>query len=169
VLLDEIRTSRIIRPIETIPDKPFSADNDTIALWHLDEGGPAEAFGDASKSANAIILGEPEKKIGHVREQQPLAADGSRPVLIRHFRPQFPRQKHHPQRHRRAPGQKQGSRNPLRHRAPPPRRRLDRRFIKLVDAREGLAGPPSIGGAPLWAHSPSPAGPPPKLSPTPTK
>src|SRR5882672_2442412 len=60
VLIDEIRISRIIRPIEKIPDAPFTADNDTIALWHLDEGGPAEAFGDVSKSANPIILGEPE-------------------------------------------------------------------------------------------------------------
>ena len=62
VLIDEIRISRIIRPIEKIPDAPFTPDNDTIALWHLDEGGPAEAFGDSSKSSNAIVIGEPEKK-----------------------------------------------------------------------------------------------------------
>src|SRR4051812_18548790 len=62
VLLDEIRISRIIRPLENIPDAPFKTDNDTIGLWHLDEGGPAEAFGDVSKSANPIVLGEPEKK-----------------------------------------------------------------------------------------------------------
>ncbi len=35
-LIDEIRISKGIRPIESIPNAPFENDAQTIALWHLD-------------------------------------------------------------------------------------------------------------------------------------
>ena len=54
LLLDEVRISRVARPMTKAPDAPFQPDADTVGLWHFDE--PAGPFADASLTRNAAIL-----------------------------------------------------------------------------------------------------------------
>jgi hypothetical protein len=57
--IDEVRISRIVRPITGVPDKPFAADADTIGLWHFDEDARAyerAGFADASATRNPARL-----------------------------------------------------------------------------------------------------------------
>src|SRR5947207_8659077 len=156
VLLDEIRISRIIRSIETIPDKPFTADNDTIALWHLDEGGPAEAFGDASKSANAIILGEPEKKSAMSENNNRWQQMDHGPFFSATFDPNFPGKNTTAKGIAVRLGKNKEAAILFDTELLRPAVAWTGGFIKLVDAREGLAGPPSIGGTPVWGTLPIP-------------
>ncbi len=51
LLLDEVRISRGLRAIDRVPDAPFTADADTIGLWHFDEDGTG-GFADSSANHN---------------------------------------------------------------------------------------------------------------------
>ena len=57
-LVDEVRISRGARAITTVPDKPWTPDDSTIALWHLDELVEQKRFDDASPQKNAALLGD---------------------------------------------------------------------------------------------------------------
>jgi hypothetical protein len=52
-LVDEVRISRVLRPVNPIPVVPFQPDEATLGLWHLDEPGAAREFADTSKGAHA--------------------------------------------------------------------------------------------------------------------
>jgi glucose/arabinose dehydrogenase len=54
VLIDEVRLSRVARPMTKAPDAPFAPDADTVGLWHFDETG--DAFADASLTRNPAHL-----------------------------------------------------------------------------------------------------------------
>src|SRR4051812_35845445 len=57
--IDEVRISRVLRPVDKVPDGPFASDADTIALWHFDEDPAAydrTGFADASKTNNPARL-----------------------------------------------------------------------------------------------------------------
>lgn len=56
--IDEVRISSGVRSIDAIPDKPFVADETTIALWHLDELVEKKRFDDAAPLKNAALLGD---------------------------------------------------------------------------------------------------------------
>ena len=57
-LVDEVRISRGARAITAAPDKPWTPDDSTIALWHLDELVEQKRFDDASPLKNAALLGD---------------------------------------------------------------------------------------------------------------
>jgi hypothetical protein len=50
--LDEVRLSRGVRAIERVPDGPFSADADTVGLWHFDEADGTAGYADSSANHN---------------------------------------------------------------------------------------------------------------------
>ncbi len=52
MLLDEVRLSRGVRGIEHVPDAPFTADADTVGLWHFDEADGAAGYADSSVHHN---------------------------------------------------------------------------------------------------------------------
>ena len=56
-LVDEVRISKGVRAITAAPDKPFEADDTTVALWHLDELVEQKRFDDASPKKNTAMLG----------------------------------------------------------------------------------------------------------------
>ncbi len=150
VLIDEIRISRIIRPIEKIPDAPFTADNETIGLWHLDEGGPAEAFGDVSRSANPIVLGEAEKKSAMSENNNRWQQMDHGPFFSATFDPNFPGRNTVPKGIAVRLGKNKEASLLFDTELLRPAVAWTGGFVKIVDGREGLAGPPSIGGAPIW-------------------
>ncbi|HEV8293447.1 MAG TPA: DUF6797 domain-containing protein, partial [Tepidisphaeraceae bacterium] len=150
VLIDEIRISRIIRPIEKIPDAPFTADNETIGLWHLDEGGPAEAFGDVSKSANAIVIGEAEKKSAMSENNNRWQQMDHGRFFSATFDQGFPAKNTVPKGIAVQLGTDKKAHLLFDTELLRPAVAWTGNFIKIVDGREGLAGPPSIGGAPVW-------------------
>lgn len=51
-IIDEVRISSIVRPVESLPTAPFEADEHTVGLWHFDEDEGATTFADASKFRN---------------------------------------------------------------------------------------------------------------------
>ena len=55
LLLDEVRISRVARPISPDPTKPFTPDADTVALWHFDDE-RSDTFADASQTRNPAHL-----------------------------------------------------------------------------------------------------------------
>ena len=67
-LLDEVRISKIARDIRQTPTAPFTADADTIGLWHFDrlENG---RFADASLTKNAA---QPETRAQQIADARPL-------------------------------------------------------------------------------------------------
>ncbi|HEV8379488.1 MAG TPA: DUF6797 domain-containing protein, partial [Tepidisphaeraceae bacterium] len=150
VLIDEIRISRIIRPIEKIPDAPFTTDNDTIGLWHLNEGGPAEAFGDVSKSANPIVLGEAEKKSAMSENNNRWQQMDHGRFFSATFDQGFPAKNTVPKGIAVQLGTDKKAHLLFDTELLRPAVAWTGNFIKIVDGREGLAGPPSIGGAPVW-------------------
>ena len=52
-LVDEVRISNVIRPIDAVPEGPFEADEQTIGLWHLDDNPAKLLFEDSSKQQNS--------------------------------------------------------------------------------------------------------------------
>jgi hypothetical protein len=60
LLLDEVRISRVARPVGKPADAPFQPDADTIGLWHFDES--ADTFADASLTRNPAKLTPVEKQ-----------------------------------------------------------------------------------------------------------
>ncbi|MFI4875093.1 MAG: ThuA domain-containing protein, partial [Blastopirellula sp. JB062] len=54
--IDEVRISRGVRKISTLPTAPFSADETTIGLWHLDEAADAKSFRDESSGQNEAAV-----------------------------------------------------------------------------------------------------------------
>lgn len=54
-LVDEVRISREVRSIASIPNAPFSIDESTLALWHLDELVEQKRFDDATKKSPALV------------------------------------------------------------------------------------------------------------------
>ena len=59
LLIDEVRISRVVRPMDKVPDAALHTDPDTIGLWHFDE--PADVFADASLTRNVAKLARVEK------------------------------------------------------------------------------------------------------------
>ena len=57
-LVDEVRISKGVRLITSIPDKPFVVDDTTVGLWHFDELIEKKRFDDASPKKNAALLGD---------------------------------------------------------------------------------------------------------------
>ncbi|HEY4263238.1 MAG TPA: DUF6797 domain-containing protein, partial [Schlesneria sp.] len=57
-LIDEVRISKGIRPVTSIPDRPYVIDDSTIALWHLDELVEQKRFEDASPRKSPAVLGQ---------------------------------------------------------------------------------------------------------------
>jgi sugar phosphate isomerase/epimerase/cytochrome c2 len=57
-LIDEVRISKGVRQIISIPDKPFAVDESTIALWHLDELVEQKRFEDAGPKKSPAVLGQ---------------------------------------------------------------------------------------------------------------
>lgn len=57
-LVDEVRISRGARTITAVPDKPWTTDDSTIGLWHLDELVEQKRFEDATPLKNAALLGD---------------------------------------------------------------------------------------------------------------
>src|SRR5689334_23302511 len=37
MFIDEVRISRVVRPVEKVPEGPFTSDADTLGLWHFAE------------------------------------------------------------------------------------------------------------------------------------
>ncbi len=57
--LDEVRISRVVRDVSRAPEAPFTADADTMGLWHFDEDQRAydrTGFADASATHNPARL-----------------------------------------------------------------------------------------------------------------
>ena len=59
-LVDEVRISKGIRQITSIPDKPYVTDDSTIALWHLDELVEQKRLEDAGPKKSPAVLGQAE-------------------------------------------------------------------------------------------------------------
>lgn len=55
-VVDEVRISRGVRPIDAAPDKPFETDKTTLALWHLDEAIDQKRLEDATKKSPAFLI-----------------------------------------------------------------------------------------------------------------
>jgi hypothetical protein len=53
--IDELRISRIVRPIEKTPTEPFAPDKDTVGLWHFDGDGQG-GYADVSTTKNPATL-----------------------------------------------------------------------------------------------------------------
>ncbi len=53
--LDEVRLSRVARPVGTVPLAPLTADADTVALWHFGAA-PDGRYADASTLANPAVI-----------------------------------------------------------------------------------------------------------------
>ncbi|HVW02769.1 MAG TPA: ThuA domain-containing protein, partial [Planctomycetaceae bacterium] len=51
-IIDEIRISRGIRPVDRVPEGPFQIDEQTVGLWHLDSADEKGAFADESRLKN---------------------------------------------------------------------------------------------------------------------
>ena len=163
LLIDEVRISRVARPITAAPDKPFESDADTIGLWHFDDAG--EPFADASLTRNAA-------RVLRVEKEAPAAGgfDASRLVNGRtrwsdmDFGPFFSSTLT-------IPSQKQN----VTHKAISIRLGKDGKFaaafdtellrfsavwsedfLKITPAREGLAGPPEVAGKVLCRTNPVP-------------
>ena len=60
LLLDEVRVSRVARPMGAPPQSPFDPDADTVGLWHFDEAG--ELYVDASVTRNPARRTRVEKQ-----------------------------------------------------------------------------------------------------------
>lgn len=62
-LVDEVRISKVVRDIKTIPTAPYEVDEHTLALWHFDSVDPKTGFPDSSKLNNpAVAESEAVKK-----------------------------------------------------------------------------------------------------------
>jgi hypothetical protein len=66
-LLDEVRLSNGVRKIDSVPDAPFAADEETIGLWHFDK-----ADGNIFRDAAALNRPDLEK---HKQKQSALLAE----------------------------------------------------------------------------------------------
>jgi len=55
-LVDEVRISKTVRPIDRVPDAPLAADAETIGLWHFEDDPQSMRFTDASSSKNHADL-----------------------------------------------------------------------------------------------------------------
>lgn len=55
-LVDDVRISRGVRKVDGVPDKPLSADEQTLGLWSLDEVAEGK-FADAGKPGNPATVG----------------------------------------------------------------------------------------------------------------
>lgn len=55
-IIDEVRISRGVRPIQGVPDKPFTADNKTLGLWHFDKLEAGDRYADSSSLKNPMLL-----------------------------------------------------------------------------------------------------------------
>ncbi|MEW4564841.1 ThuA domain-containing protein [Bremerella sp. JC770] len=54
--IDEVRISKGIRDVSSVPEAPFQADDTTLGLWHLDEKPGAQSYPDASQLKNHAKL-----------------------------------------------------------------------------------------------------------------
>ena len=63
-LVDEVRISKGVRVPSTLPDKPFTPDDTTVALWHLDELVEQKRLDDATSNKNAALLGDASVRRG---------------------------------------------------------------------------------------------------------
>ena len=170
VLIDEVRISRVARPLGDgkAPDAPFAPDADTVALWHFDEEDQAaksSSFPDASPTRNPV-------RLYPVTLDAPEAGgfDASRLVNGRtrwsdmDYGPFFSSTLL-------VPSQKQN----VTHKAVSIRLGKDKKyavafdtellrvsaawsgdFLKITPTREGLAGPPEVAGEVLFCTAPVP-------------
>jgi len=74
-LIDEVRISNVVRPIDAVPGAPFTADANTVGLWHFDEYVPSRGFADASRFGNWAFL--PDDNVPPPESGPPLAGTGS--------------------------------------------------------------------------------------------
>ena len=83
-LVDEVRISKGIRQITSIPDKPYVTDDSTIALWHLDElveqkrledAGPSGG-GEADSRESRITIQQDRRSLGRRRRRVSLDRSG---------------------------------------------------------------------------------------------
>ncbi|MCC6694673.1 MAG: beta-mannosidase [Candidatus Hydrogenedentes bacterium] len=55
-VVDEVRISNAAREVSGLPDGPFTADAQTVGLWHFDVTAGADTVADESASNNAVLM-----------------------------------------------------------------------------------------------------------------
>jgi mono/diheme cytochrome c family protein len=68
-LIDEVRLSRGVRKIDSVPAEPFAVDADTLALWHFDEL-LAGSFRDHARTADATDAEAARTEIAKLSDEQ---------------------------------------------------------------------------------------------------
>ncbi len=68
-LIDEVRLSRGVRKIDSVPTEPFSVDASTLALWHFDEA-TAGTFRDQARIADTANADAARSEITRLSEEQ---------------------------------------------------------------------------------------------------
>jgi len=67
-IIDEVRISDSVRysdPTYQIPTAPFTADANTVGLWHFDESSGTRAFDSSSNHNDGDLLGDPQRVDGY--------------------------------------------------------------------------------------------------------
>lgn len=164
--IDEVRISRMAREIKQVPTEPFKADIVTIGLWHFDEDAKAiekDGFADASLTRNPAQLRTVAEGIAN-NGGFDNTVNGKTRWQDMDFGPFFSSTIYPP-----------GDKTNVTHKAISIQLGKDRKhfvtfdtellrmsaawegsFIKLPAGREGLSGPPEMGGKPIVTTSPEP-------------
>ena len=159
VLLDEVRISRVVRATDKVSDAPFTPDADTVGLWHFDD--PGETFADASLTRNAA-------RLVPVRSDPPPGGgfDGTLGARTRwadmDFGPFFSSTLLIPSQKQNVTHKAISLRLGPKHAAAFDTELLRvsavwaGEFLSIKPFREGLGGPPDVGGQITWSTAPAP-------------
>jgi type 1 glutamine amidotransferase len=76
--IDEVRISKGIRSISSLPNAPYESDAETLGLWHFDELDKEQRFPDSSAKKSPAVAQSDDVKKKHLSLRKPMITSASR-------------------------------------------------------------------------------------------